>query len=45
MIKDQCNNSEDFSYYDGKIVREDINDSDVTSGEIIDVEEVKKDRN
>lgn len=42
MIKDQCNNSSDFSYYDGKIVREDINDSEVTSGEIIDVEEVKK---
>jgi len=45
MIKDQCNNSSDFSYYDGKIVREDINDSEVTSGEIVDVEEVKKDRN
>jgi hypothetical protein len=42
MIKDQCDNYSDFEYYDGKIVREDINDSEVTSGGIVDVEEVKK---
>ena len=45
MIKDQLNNSTDFEYYDGRIVREDITDSEVESGEIVDVEEVKKDRN
>jgi hypothetical protein len=42
MIKDQCNNDANFEYYAGKIVREDINDSEVTSGGIVDVEEVKK---
>jgi|688.fasta_scaffold334161_2 hypothetical protein len=45
MVRDQLNNSTDFEYYDGQIINESVDDSEVVNGRIIDVEEVKKDRN
>jgi hypothetical protein len=42
MVKDQLDNSTDFEYYDGQIINESVDDSEVVNGRIIDVEEVKK---
>ena len=42
MVKDQLDNSSDFEYYNGEIVNESIDDSEVVSGSIVDVQEVKK---
>ena len=41
IVRDQLNNSDDFAYYDGEIVNESIDDSEVIDGRISDVEEVK----
>ena len=42
MVRDQLNNSTDFEYYDGQIINESIDDSEVVDGRIVDVKEVKK---
>jgi hypothetical protein len=42
MVKDQLDNSTDFNYYDGQIINESVDDSEVVNGRIMDVEEVKK---
>jgi len=42
IVRDQLNNSVDFAYYDGEIVNESIDDSEVIDGRIDYVEEVKK---
>jgi hypothetical protein len=39
---DQINNMEDFSYYDGEIVNEEIYDSDTIESRLSDVIEIKK---
>ena len=42
MVRDQLDNYLDFEYYDGQIINESVDDSEVVDGRIIDVEEVKK---
>jgi hypothetical protein len=42
MIMDQVNNMEDFSYYDGEIVNEEVYDSDTIESKLSDVREIKK---
>lgn len=42
IVRDQLNNSQDFAYYDGEIVNESIDDSEVIDGRIEYIEEVKK---
>lgn len=42
MIRDQLNNMEDFSYYDGEIVNEEVYDSDTIESRLSDVIEIKK---
>jgi hypothetical protein len=42
IVRDQLNNSDDFAYYDGEIVNESIDDSEVIDGRIDYIEEVKK---
>jgi hypothetical protein len=42
MIRDQVNNDENFYYYDGAIVNEDVYDSDVIETKISDIQKIKK---
>ncbi len=42
MVIDQVNNSEDYHYYDGEIVNEEVYDSDTIEAKISDVIEIKK---
>jgi hypothetical protein len=42
LIMDQINNMEDFSYYDGEIVNEQVYDSDFIESRLSDVIEIKK---
>ena len=42
MVRDQLNNSSDFEYYDGQIINESVDGSDVIDGRIEHIEEVKK---
>jgi hypothetical protein len=42
MIKDQLNNHEDFYYYEGDLVREEVTDSEVIESRISDIQKIKK---
>lgn len=42
MVRDQVSNSEDYYYYEGDIVNEEVYDSDVIESRISDVREIKK---
>ena len=42
MVKDQLDNSSDFEYYNGEIINESVDESEVVDVKIIDVQEVKK---
>jgi hypothetical protein len=42
MIRDQVNNDENYYYYEGDIVNEDIYDSNVIESSIAEIREIKK---